>query len=255
MSEFITISEAVQIAHKSDSSIRRLVKKLKKVNSPYVKQSSTAQGHNWLIDKDILNNNKVMRSILNNSEKNIISKTPSQNDQSKKNQNETNYTKQHHSPSQTPSRKNKKIPGNDHISLLIETLREQLIVKDKQLAEKDNQLKEKDKHIHDFITRQGETNLLIHGLQVKLLEAGDERNSQQAEEPLSVDTPMPERDINVPKSESTKQAGTHTAAEGDESDVTETDASKDRGQETVEHAKDEDKKSSRKGFLSWLLGE
>lgn len=255
MSEFITIPEAVQITHKSDSSIRRLVKKLKKVNSPYIMQSSTAQGHNWLIDKDILNDNKMMRSILNNSEKNIINKTPSQNDQSKSSQSITKDKLKYHSPSQTPSQKFRKKSENDHISVLIETLREQLIVKDKQLAEKDSQLKEKDKHIRDFITRQGETNLLIHGLQVKLLEAGEDQKSQQAEEPLSVDTPVPERDIKIPNSESKKETRTHTAEEGDESDMTGTDTSTDRGQKPVENAKDQEKKSLRKGFLSWLLGE
>lgn len=152
--DFITIREATKLTNRADITIRRLIKQLIKQNDPeisqMIRQETTKGGFVYKINKNFL----LEKLKISEPERVIEEKIEKRK-------------------TETP----------EMIKELIETLKNQLVIKDRQIEGLSNK-------IDELIERNRETNIIIKSLQdrVFLLEGAKMRQNGAKNEPETPET-------------------------------------------------------------------
>lgn len=159
MSEYYTVKKSIEYTGLSESTIRRIIKKLKKASQ--AEQVEGIQEGIQILKTEYLRGNEanlIHKSYLDRIKRSFDN---SQEDSQKNNEHGQDYIQGIHSENSQPVQ--------DSSQDMIIFLMAQLKAKDEQLKEKDEQLKRKDEHIDQMLERQRESNLLIGSLQNKVL--------------------------------------------------------------------------------------
>ena len=180
--DFLTIKEASKLTGKADITIRRLIKqKIKQndeVSTQMIRRAQTPSGNVYEINKEYLLKELKLPTQLS-------TQVSRQNEQSEYSNDEGGYANDKVKENESAETLKTKDEGGIHLSTQVSSqdllkakqetisiLKGELFKKDEQLNIKDEQIKKKDEQFSEFLERDREKNILLKGLQDKVLMLG-----------------------------------------------------------------------------------